>query len=47
MPLRAPGAELVTSALLSLALVVVAPQIPILWTALLGFAATAAMVYVS
>ena len=43
----APGAELATSALLSFGLVAIAPLVPILWTALVGFAATAAMVYVS
>jgi adenylate cyclase len=43
----APGAELVTGALLSIALVTITPLIPILWTALMGFAATIAMVCVS
>jgi adenylate cyclase len=43
----APGAELVTGALLSLGLVAIAPLIPILWTALAGFAATSVMIYVS
>ena len=43
----APGAELVTGALLSLGLVAIAPLMPILWTALLGFVATGAMIYVS
>src|SRR5262249_29102933 len=43
----APGAELVTGPLLSIALVPIAPLTPILWTALLGLVATAAMIGVS
>ena len=43
----APGAELVTGALLSLGLVVLAPFIPILWTVVAGFVATSVMIGVS
>jgi adenylate cyclase len=43
----APGAELVAAAVLSLILVGMLPFIPIFWTALLGFAAAAALAYTS
>ena len=43
----APGAELVASAVLSLALAALLPFVAIYWTALLGMVATAAMAYVS
>ena len=43
----APGAELVASAVLSLALAALLPFVPIYWTAFLGFAAAHAMAYVS
>ena len=41
----APGAELLTSAAFSLALVGLLPFIQVYWTALLGFVATGAMAY--
>ena len=43
----APGAELVAGAALSLVLAALLPFIPVFWTALLGFVATAVMAYVS
>ena len=43
----APGAELVASAALSLALAALLPFVPIYWTAFLGFVAAAVMAYVS
>jgi adenylate cyclase len=43
----APGAELVAGAALSLVLVALLPFIPVFWTALLGFVATAVMAYLS
>jgi adenylate cyclase len=43
----APGAELITSAALSLALAALLPFVPIYWTALLGLIAACVMGYVS
>jgi adenylate cyclase len=43
----APGAELITSAALSLALVALLPFIPIVWTAVLGSIAAVVMAFVS
>ena len=43
----APGAELIAGAALCLALAIVLPFVPIYWTALFGFLATAAVAYAS